>query len=110
MVQGRSNGEEDTEWVSLTFFRHICAQVYVQVLVYIHGVARGELRVFCCITPAYYLLEVKSVAESGVGHSQKATAAFRPVPPSAMELQAWTPTLSFTWVLKTPTQIFHACV
>lgn len=55
MVQGRSDGEEDTEWVSLTFFRHICARVYVQVLVYIHGVARGELRVFCCITPAYYL-------------------------------------------------------
>lgn len=43
------------EWVSLTFLGHICTQVYVQVPAYIHGEARGELSVFCCITPPYYL-------------------------------------------------------
>lgn len=55
MIQGRSDGEEDTEWVSLTFLGHICTQVYVQVPVHIHRDARGELRVYCWFTPAYYL-------------------------------------------------------
>ena len=31
MVQGRSDGEEDSEWVSLIFLGHICTQEYVEV-------------------------------------------------------------------------------
>lgn len=62
MVQGRSDGEEDMEWVSLTFLGHICTQVYVQVPAYIHGEARGEQRIL--LYHSTLLLEWKSVAES----------------------------------------------
>lgn len=105
MVQGRSDGEEDTEWVSLIFLGHICTQVYVQVPV-IYMERPGENLGYSVVTRHLITwIEVCCWVWSGMS-TLKATAVFLPGPPTVMELQACTPTLFFTWVLKIPTQIF----